>query len=51
MKLMACTAGQSIQFFCSAGQYALSSLSLGLVPSMIAMLLRKQNRLVEAKTV
>lgn len=51
LKLIACTNGQTIQFFCSAFAYVLSSLSFGLVPSIIAMLLRKTKRLVLAKIV
>lgn len=51
LKLIACTHGQTIQFFCSAVGYVLSSLSLGLVPSIIAILLRKTKRFVDAKTV
>lgn len=50
LKLIACTHGQTIQFFCSAVVYVLANLSFGLVPSMMAMLLRKTKRFVDAKT-
>ena len=51
LKLIACTAGQSIQLLLSAGQYAASSFSFGSEPSIIAMLLKKQKIFVPAKIV
>lgn len=48
---MACTNGHTIQFLLNAFQYVLSSLSLGLEPSMIAMDDRKTKRFVDAKTI
>jgi hypothetical protein len=48
--LIACTHGHTIQFFCSAVVYVLANLSLGLDPSIMAILLRKTKRFVEAKT-
>lgn len=51
VKFAACTQGHTIQFLVKAVLYVLSSLSFGLVPSMIAMELKKQNRFVDANTV
>lgn len=50
LKFTACTAGQTIQFFVNAFVYVLSIFSLGLDPSMMAMLFKNTNRLVGANT-
>lgn len=51
LKLISWIAGQTIQLDFKAFQYVLSILSLGDVPSMIAIEERKTPRLVEAKSV
>lgn len=50
LKFTACTAGQTIQFFANAVEYVLSNFSLGLEPSMMAMLLKNTNKFVDANT-
>lgn len=50
LKFTNCTPGQTIQFFAKAVPYALFNLSVGLEPSMIAILLKKTNMCVVANT-